>query len=68
MQSWLRKAQVSIGLLFLLHLSSVASGAQVTFFSAVGIQEVTKELVPKFEHATGHKVVVTFATLGACRT
>ena len=49
----------------LIFCAGIAIGADLTFFSAVGIQEVTKDLVPKFERATGHNVIVTYATLGA---
>ena len=32
--------------------------------SAVPMRQVMEELGPKFEHATGHKLAITFATLG----
>ena len=54
----------SIGFIVLLLVNTAAAGAELTFFSATGVQEVMEDLVPKFESATAHKVVVSFATLG----
>jgi molybdate transport system substrate-binding protein len=53
-----------IGFVALLLASTAAAGAELTFFSAIGVQEVMEDLAPKFERATGHKVIVTYATLG----
>jgi molybdate transport system substrate-binding protein len=63
--SWVYVATRAVLASVLMFCAGIAIGADLTFFSAVGIQEVTKELVPKFERATGHKVIVTYATLGA---
>jgi molybdate transport system substrate-binding protein len=64
MKTRLCHASASIGFIVLLLTSAAAAGAELTFFSAIGVQEVMEDLAPKFERATGHKVVVTFATLG----
>ena len=32
--------------------------------SAVPMRQVMEDLGPKFEHATGYKLAITFATLG----
>lgn len=64
MKKRLCHASASICFIALLLSSAVAAGAELKFFSAVGIQEVTADLVPKFERATGHKLVVTFDTIG----
>ena len=32
--------------------------------SAVPLRQVMEDLVPKFEHATGYKLAIPFATLG----
>ena len=62
MKTRLRHTSASIGFIVLLLASTAAAGAELTFFSAVGIQEVMEDLAPKFERASGNKVVVTFAT------
>jgi molybdate transport system substrate-binding protein len=53
-----------IGLLSLL-LVGAAHGAELRVLSAIALQPVLDDLAPKFERATGHKVSLTFATLGA---
>lgn len=63
MKTRLCHASASIGYIALLLASAAAAGAELTFFSAIGVQEVMEDLAPKFERATGHKVVVTFAPL-----
>lgn len=64
MKRRLLHATTGISFIVLLLVSAAVAGAELRFFSAVGIQEVTADLAPKFERATGHKLVVTFATLG----
>jgi molybdate transport system substrate-binding protein len=54
----------AIGLLSLL-LVGAAHGAELRVLSAIALQPVLEDLAPKFERATGHKVALTFATLGA---
>jgi molybdate transport system substrate-binding protein len=41
-----------------------ASAAEIQVFSGNGIREVLHELSPQFERTTGHKVTITFATVG----
>ena len=53
-----------IGLLSLL-LAGAGHGAELKVLSAIAMQPVMEDLGPKFEHATGHRVALTFATLGA---
>lgn len=38
--------------------------AEIKMLSANGMREVIEDLGPKFEHATGHRLVIAFATLG----
>lgn len=47
------------GVLVLSLTSAVATAAELKVFAAVAMQAITAELVPKFEGATGHKLVVT---------
>ena len=42
-----------------------ADAAEIKVLSALGIKAAMEELVPKFERAFGHRLVVTFAPLGA---
>jgi molybdate transport system substrate-binding protein len=41
-----------------------AVGAEMKVLSAVPMQQVMEDLGPKFERVTGHKLAITFATLG----
>jgi molybdate transport system substrate-binding protein len=56
-------AAANVGFMFLLVVSIVAEAAALTVLSASGIQAVMEDLGPKFERATGHKLVITFAPL-----
>ena len=51
--------------MFLLLLGITAEAAELKVLSALGMQAVMEDLGPKFERATGHKLTITFATLGA---
>lgn len=63
MKRYLVHAATSIGVVVML-LASAAAGAELKLLSAVGVQEVMENLGPKFETATGHKLVIVFDTLG----
>lgn len=58
-------AAANIGFMFLLVLGIKAEAAELKVLSAFGMQSVMEDLGPKFERATGHKLAITFATLGA---
>ena len=51
--------------MFLLVLGLKAEAAELKVLSAIGMQSVLEDLGPKFEHATGHKLAISFATAGA---
>lgn len=59
------KAQVAaaIGALLLV-AANTAAAAELKVFSAVAMQEITADLAPKFERATGHKLLLTVDVLG----
>jgi molybdate transport system substrate-binding protein len=57
-------ATISIGFIAFLLTSGMAASAELKVMSAVGVQEVMENLGPKFESATGHKLVIVFDTLG----
>src|SRR4029077_8909187 len=54
----------NIGFIFLLVAGNAAESAELKVLSASGMQVVMEDLGPKFEHATGHKLAITFATGG----
>ncbi len=58
-------AAVNIGLMFLLQGGIAAQAAEVKVLSAAAMQTVMQDLGPKFEHATGHKLTITFGNMGA---
>jgi len=57
-------AAASIGFLFLLVPGIAVEAAEIKVLSAYPIQPVMEDLGPKFERATGHKLAITYATLG----
>ncbi len=58
-------AAANIGFMFLLVGGIAAEAAEIKVLSAFGMQAVMEDLGPKFERASGHKLAITFATLGA---
>jgi molybdate transport system substrate-binding protein len=58
-------AASNIGVMFLLVVGIAAEAAELKVLSAIGIQAVMEDLMPKFERTSGHKLAITFATLGA---
>lgn len=59
--------KVATGLLALavLTLPATLQAAEIKVLGANGIQAVVEDLGPKFERATGHKLVLAFGTGGA---
>jgi molybdate transport system substrate-binding protein len=57
-------AAVDVTLGFLLALGFAVQAAEVKVVSALALKPVMEDLGPKFERETGHKLAVTFATLG----
>lgn len=55
----------TLAFVFLLLVGSAAQSAELKVLCANGMQTVMEDLTPKFERATGHKLLVTFATGGA---
>ena len=58
-------AVASIGFMFLLVVGIAAEAAELKVLSAIAMTPVMEDLGPKFERATGHKLAITFGTLGA---
>jgi molybdate transport system substrate-binding protein len=57
-------AAASVGLACLFVVGVAARADEITVLSAVPMQQVLEDIEPKFERATGHALVLTFATLG----
>lgn len=57
-------AVCGIGLMFPLFVSNVATAAEVTVLSGFGMRIVMTDLGPKFERATGHKLLISYANAG----
>ena len=55
---------VTTGFAALMVLANAAAAAEIKVLSAIGMQSVLEDLGPRFERATGHKLAITFATLG----
>lgn len=47
---------------FLLAQAGLTPAAEVKVFSTIGVKSVLKELVPKLEKETGHKLTITWST------
>src|SRR3990167_2875305 len=58
-------AAVNIGFMFLLVVGIMAEAAELKALSTPAMQPVLKDLGPKFERATGHKLAFTFANTRA---
>ncbi len=54
----------TMGFVFPFLIGAQARAAEVKVLAALAMQPVLVDLGPKFERTTGHKLVVTFATLG----
>lgn len=57
-------AATAIGALILTTAHASAQAAEVKVLSAIGMRQVMLDLGPRFEHATGHILVVTFSSTG----
>src|SRR5262249_18970019 len=53
-------SSMAFGLAFILALSSAAQAAEIRVLCSNGLQAVMEDLAPKFEKATGNKVVVKY--------
>jgi len=57
-------AAANVGFMFLLLVSGEARAAELKVLSALATRTVMADVGPMFERATGHKLAVTFVTLG----
>ena len=65
MNAFLKTARSLPTVLVLLLQVQTADAAEIKVLSALGIKAVMDDLGPRFEGATGHRLAVTFAPLGA---
>ncbi|MBI3705499.1 MAG: molybdate ABC transporter substrate-binding protein [Rhizobiales bacterium] len=55
---------IAFAAVILLSQARTADAAEIKMLSAIAMQQLMEDLGPKFERATGHKLTITFATLG----
>jgi molybdate transport system substrate-binding protein len=65
MNGFFKMAGLVLALPVLYSGARTADATEIKVLSALGIKAVMDDLGPKFERATGHKLAVTFAPLGA---
>lgn len=65
MEIRLRVAAANVGFMVLVVSAMAAEAAEIKVMSATAIKPLMEDLGPKFERATGHKLAITFATIGA---
>ena len=51
--------------LFILTQGAIADAAEIKVYATIGMGAVLKELQPKFEQASGHKLDITWGLAGA---
>lgn len=64
MQRRLFLLAASVALAFAPMLGFAAKAAEIRLLSALALKPVMEDLGPKFERASGHKLAITFATVG----
>jgi molybdate transport system substrate-binding protein len=64
MRQFIKAVAAAFVVFILLAQARVADAAEIKILCAVAMQQLMEDIGPKFEQATGHKVVATFATLG----
>ncbi len=64
MKSVVRLLAAGFAALLGLSLAGIASAAEIKVLSALSIQGIIDDLAPKFERASGHKLVISYGALG----
>jgi molybdate transport system substrate-binding protein len=64
MKAALRYLAASFAAVLGLSLAGIAGAAEIKVFSALSIQGIMDDLAPKFERASGHKLVISYGALG----
>lgn len=65
MKNSIKIAAIAVAALVYLSQAGIGRAAEIKVLSADGVRAVMKDLGPKFERASGHKLAVTFAPAGA---
>jgi molybdate transport system substrate-binding protein len=65
MNTSIRMVAAGLAMVVFLAQAGIAGAAEIKVLSAIGVKEVMDDLGPKFERASGHKLAITFGTLGA---
>jgi molybdate transport system substrate-binding protein len=65
MNNFSRMAGSVFAVVVLMQPAQTAHAAEIKVLSALGIKAAMDDLVPRFERASGHRLAVTFAPLGA---
>ena len=64
MKNLIRMAGTAFAAAILLSQAGSADAAEIKLLSALAMKPVMEDLGPKFERATGHKLAITFVTVG----
>lgn len=56
-----------LGLALFLTMANAAVAEEVKVFSTIGVRSMLQDLAPRFESATGHKLVITFDVANALK-
>ena len=64
MKTRLLVVAANIGFLFLVAVGFAVEAGEIKVLSALAMKPVMEDLGPKFERGTGHKLAITFATVG----
>ena len=65
MKNSIRMVATGFAALVFLTQAGIANAAEIKVLSAGAMRPVMEDLGPKFERASGHKLAITFATIGA---
>jgi molybdate transport system substrate-binding protein len=65
MRRWTRAAAAAVAGLAVLSVPRVATAAEITVLTNMGVVSAVRDLAPAFERASGHKVIVSFEAGGA---
>jgi molybdate transport system substrate-binding protein len=64
MKTTVRMFAAVLAALFFFIQAGIAGAAEIKLLSALGMKDVIDDLAPKFESASGHKLAITYGTLG----
>jgi molybdate transport system substrate-binding protein len=68
MKNSIRTFAVGFAAIALSSEAGIASAAEISVLSTIGVQSATREIVAQFERASGHKVTVSYGLAAVLRT